>query len=398
MLANFKLADLVAPLKWTEARDWITSTSGKLGISVTTWNSDSAMLAFVVSCSSMFEALSELQAEAIAGGFLEHARGPWLRMLARYVYGVEPEDATFATGDITLTNQGGGLYELEAGDVILRNASTGKTYRNVAGFSLGSNSVVTVTFMAQEVGAASNANTGEISEFVTVLNRVVASNATALIARDEESPAELKARCREKLGSLSPFGPWDAYSYAARTAKLPSGQSIGITRTRVTKDGYGNVFLCVATASGGVTGEAELPDTAIGAIDAAVGRMAEPLGVTAQTRSADAIAVTVAYTAWVWNTSGLSVEAIRARVAAALAAYFATYPIGGNTINPEVNGSLFREALTAVIHNALPEIYLVELGTPAVDVELEPTDVIVLAHNPNTHGTINVTPRPEGLL
>jgi hypothetical protein len=393
----FKLADLVKPATFTEFRDSIYEILRRLDVSTTTWAPGDPTRTQVEATALMFAALTEQHAETAKSGFLELAEGTWLRIKAKYDYDVLQDDATFATGDITLVNAGGGIFSGGPGDLIVRNRITGKQYRNVADFDLTSNGTITVTVIAVEAGTASNANAGELTEYVTEpFARVNITNATALIARDAESPAELRARCSEQLGAVSPFGPWDAYSYAARNAKLTTGESAGVTRTRTTRDGYGNLYLRVASASGTVPGENDDPATPLGAIDEAVQRLAAPQGVTAYTATADGIVVTVAYTAYVPTSAGLSAAALRELIAKALTAYFGAAPLGGVRLDGlEENGHIFAETVRAVIHNALPEAVRgrshIVLTSPAGDAELSPVQVAVLLHNPDLHANISFT-------
>lgn len=390
----FHFADLVKTVTFAEFRASIYGVLARLGISTTTWAPGDPTPAQIESTSIMLEALSEQQAEIAKSGFLEFAQGAWLRIKAKYDYDVIPEDASFATGELMLTNTGGGIFNAAAGDLIVRNRVTGKQYRNLVDFDLGSGATIVITIIAIEAGTASNANANAITEYVTEpFARVNITNPTALIARDAESPAELRARCSEKLGSLSPFGPWDAYSYAARTAKLSTGESAGVTRTRTTRDGYGNLYLRVASASGALTGEAGDLATPIGAVDEAVQRYAAPLDVSAHVATADAIVVTVAYVAYVPISSGLSAAGARELAAKALIEFFAAAPLGGVRLNgATVNGHIFAEALRACIHNAMPadvrhRVHVV-LESPSTDVTLTPTQVAVLLHDPNVHAEI----------
>lgn len=391
----FDLDEVAKPITRDEANSFLLQALSMLGISTTAWGPGDVVKEQMVSASAMFAALSEFQADIVQALFVDSApAGPWLNIVARYVYGVDPIQATFATGDVVLTNTGGGLFDVATGDLVVRNSITGKAYRNVAAFSLGSNEVATVAVMAQEAGAASNANAGAITSFVTTLNRVTVTNPTALIGVDDEAPAALRARCKEKLGALSPLGPWDAYSYAARNAKLSTGETAGITRTRVTRDGYGNVFVTVATASGEVAGSVDDLATPLGAVDDSIQHRAAPLAVTAHTLSATPVAVTVAYHAYLYNTTGRSADQVKQAVAAALATYFTTLPIGGTRVG-DADGAIYVEGIRAVIHNALPEIYYVQLSQPAADVVLTSSQVGALLHNPATHATLDITSQAD---
>ena len=80
-----------------------------------------------------------IMAEAIRAGFLETARGPWLTLLARNMFGVERGEATFATGEIQLTNGGGGVFSFNPDEVrFLRpSCDVAKVWRGSSGKSGG---------------------------------------------------------------------------------------------------------------------------------------------------------------------------------------------------------------------------------------------------------------------
>lgn len=393
----FNLKDLVTPVTRDEAKASIYAAMAALGLRTTAWEAGAVTRTIVTACSVMFAALSQLQADIVRSGFLDYAEGAWLKLVARFVYNVEFFAATFATGNVTLTNTGGGLYDVEAGDLIVRNAVTGQAYRNQSAFTLSAGGTLTIAVVALEAGTIANANVNEITDFVTTLNRVTVTNSEPLIGLDEESDPALRARCREKLGSLSPFGPWDAYSYAARTAKTSTGATAGVTRTAVTKDGYGNVYVRIASATGTITGTDGDTSTPLGAAIEAIEQAAAPLAVTAHVSGATPVLVGIQYEAWAYDTSGETDAAIRSKVAAALALQSTLQPIGGAKLSPEdVNGYVFVDQIRSTIANALSEIYHVTLTSPTADQVITPSQVPIWLHDPNTQANITQVPRPEG--
>jgi phage-related baseplate assembly protein len=321
--------------------------------------------------------------------------------VARYVYGVERISGTFATGVITLTNSGGGIYIIDPGDLIVGKPAgsgpgDGKTYRNTTSFVLNASTTLTdIPISAVESGSLSTAAAGEISVMVTSLLNVTCSNPTSLVGLDTETDAALRVRCSEKLGALSPMGPWDAYAYAARNAKRSTGEPCGITRTRTLKDGFGNVTLIVASASGEVTGTIGDDTTDLGAVDEAVQQLAAPLAVTAHTESADAVIAAITYELWAYNTSGQSNAQIADLVQAKLNAFTTAQPVGGNTLLPEdTTGYVWADAIKSAIASALaPQIFHVVVTVPAGDVALDNREVMVLG---TLTPTIHQVASPEG--
>ncbi len=372
----YSLDDLTTPLTVEQVEAAIYETLERVGASTTAWQPGSVVRTMIRGSSIVLAAISELTAKVARSAFLEYAEGRWLELLAFHVYGVEKQAATFAEGHITLTNSGGGIYDFDAGDLIVANPSTGKQYR-AAAVILGANQSVTVPIVAVEAGAESTSAPGAITQLVTPLLGVSLSNGVAVVGMDAESDVALRARCREQLGALSPFGPWDAYANAVRTAKRSDGSRVGVTRVRVVKDGFGNVTTYVATASGGVTGTADNPATDLGALDDAIQRRAAPLAVTATTASAVPVTIAITYRVWLYNTSGLTQVAIADRIRRELVAFMSAQPIGGNIVG-SAQGRLYHDAIRRAIGSALPQIFHVEVTTPASDVLITGSQVPVL--------------------
>lgn len=398
-MAFFSLADLTTPSTRAEVQASIYRVLGVLGVNTTSWGSGAVVRTMTVAVSAVLSAFSQLQAQIAQSGFMALATGDWLTLVAKYVFGVDRQDATFAAGQLTLVNTGGGIFNIDAGDLIVATPTTpdpksGKTYRNDAAFTLGAGATITVPITAVEAGGDSTTGAGNITKLVTTLLNVTCSNPTALVGLDVESDAALRLRCSEKLGALSPMGPWDAYAYAARNAHRSTGEPCGITRTRTLKDGFGNVTLIVANASGPVLGTVGDLATDVGAVDEAVQQLAAPLAVTAHTQSAGAVNQGVTYELWTYNTSGQNDAQIKADVQTALAAFTAAQPIGGNTLLPsDTTGYVWNDAIKAAISAVLPQIFHVVVTVPASDVGLTLSQVMTLG---TVSGNVHQVTSPEG--
>jgi len=207
---------------------------------------------------------------------------------------------------------------------------------------------------------------------VTTVTGVSVSNPQSLVGMDAESDAALRARCAARLGSLSPAGPWDAYTFAVRSAARGDGSNLGITRTRITADGYGNVGVYVATPSGGVQPE----DVAIA--QAAVELGAVPYAVTAVVASAVPHVINVACEVWMYGRADLTDAEIEASIKAELTTWLAGQPIGGDVIDAGGPGRIYRDKIIAVIGNTLPEIFHAVVTVPAADVVLAVAEVAML--------------------
>lgn len=392
MPPSFSLDDLTTPSTKEEVQTAIYDVLAVLGVKTTSWKPGAVVRTMITGVSVVAAGFTSLSAAIARGGFLELAEKKWLTLKAYYDYKIDRIEGDFATGEVTLTNAGGAIYVVPAEDLILRNAVTGALYRNTASFTLGALATLTIPVRAVEVGSAGSASPGDISELETPLNGVTCSNANALVGEDDEPDVSLRARCSEKLGALSPFGPWDAYTSAVRTAKRADGSSVGVRRVRVIGGGGdGTLLVVLATATGPVTGT--LGDTAsdLGAANLAVQQYAAPQGITAAVLSAVAAPIAVTYTAYVYNTTGLSDDQIKTLIAAELATFLSAQPIGGIIVPPDP-GTIFADSLRAAIRKARPEVFKVVLALPTGDVVLAPTQVATLG---TVIGSIVQVPPPE---
>ena len=391
----FNFDELVTPVTPDEAEKSYYDVLGAIGVTTTQWQPGSVVRTYITGTSILVAALSEVMAAISRSGFLELSSGEWLHQVAHYVYGIDYLPATFASGVVTLTNTGGGLYVLAPGDLIALNPTTKKTYRNQAAITLNPLSTVTnVAILAEEVGTPSSSAAHGISQLVTTLLGVTVDNPASVVGRDAETDEELRSRCYAMLGSLSPLGPWDAYRYAAVNATRPDGSNVGVTRTQNQKDGYGNQTTFVATRSGGVPGLVSNPTSDLGIVDYEIQHKAAPLCVTAHTSSAITIPTPVAYEAWMYSTASFTPAEAQTLISTALDNLFAANPIGGALlVASDTTGYLFRDAIIAAIKGAIPEIYHVTLTAPASDVALV---IGRVATRTTTSGTIHVVAPPEG--
>src|SRR5690349_21273415 len=99
----FSLDELVKPMTATEVRESIYRGMGLVGVNTTTWKPGAVVRTMVVVTSIVMSAFSNLIASIARSGFLELAEGRWIDLVAWYVYRVKRPEATFATGNYTLT-------------------------------------------------------------------------------------------------------------------------------------------------------------------------------------------------------------------------------------------------------------------------------------------------------
>lgn len=347
-----------------------------VGLPVSAWEAGDPTRSNYHALSEMLETAEEAVAQYCAAGFLDFAAAlpttSWLVILADQVYGVTANEATFATCTVRLTNGGGGLYE--SGDIIgavVKNTSTGKTYRVTTGGTLdvGPATTLDVTVIADEAGSDSSAAIGEIDDLVTDLLGVTCSNTTAAVGLDAESAASIVERCRDKLGSLSPDGPRDAYTYVARTSSLTGRTEVTRARSYGDSD-TGDVTLYLAGAAGAVSSEV------VDAVEDAIIEWATPLCITPTVASCTAVAVPVTYTLWLYSGVSKTATEVQDAVGAALDTLFASRPIGGDIIPPATSGTLYRTLIESTIRGVFPNhAFRVSVTAPAGDTALTVSQV-----------------------
>src|SRR6185369_2301132 len=195
------LSDLISPMTPEQAEAAILATAVNLGFPVTSWKKGGVALSIVAVVAWVYSTFTQIAVLAIGGGLLEYSTAGWLTLLARNCYGVERITATFAKAalGITLTNDGGGLYEIEPGQLTFSAIIGGvkRTYRNTSGGTLspGPGTTLKLDISANEIGAGSNASPGTITTMDTVLLGVSCSNDILVLGQDEEKDEPLRQRC-----------------------------------------------------------------------------------------------------------------------------------------------------------------------------------------------------------
>lgn len=288
----------------------------------------------------------------IAGAYLERATGPWLTLLARYVYGVERIGASFATGPIKFSNASALPFSFDAFDVVIISEVNGKTYRNAVDITIPAfASDVSTGCIAIEIGSASNAAIGQIDRFETPVAGLTVTNTGAVVGSDEESDEALRARCKARIQALSPNGAAGSYEFIAKSTLRPDGTVIGINRVLVSSSSsQAEVKVWLADPDGAP----EESDRAL--IEAAIFTQCVPNGITPYVLPAIEVTVNVSYTCHAIASEGLTSEEIEQKVQDALLKLFAEYPIGGRRKSAG-SGRLWTETVRSTIAKAHPAIF-----------------------------------------
>jgi uncharacterized phage protein gp47/JayE len=342
-----------------------------IGLPTDTWIAGDPTRSLYFILAEVLGTLEETVVAWIMSAFLDYATGPWLKIVAKQVFNVDVPEATFATTTVTMTNTLGGLYEYDPGDVTFRNSSTGKTFRNTTAGILAPGGTLSLEVIAEEPGADSTSQAGEIDEIVSGPAGVTCTNATAAIGTDEQSEATTRQQCRDKLGSLSPNGPAAAYAFVSRESKLTG--TTGVSRVRVYDESEtGDVYVYLAGPSGGVSGG----DRTL--VEAAIVQWANPLCNTPHVVAATNVVVAPTYEIWVYKSANKTEAEIETDVEAALETLFARHEIGGDIIPPATSGYLYKSLLESKIRAVSDQAFRVTVSSPASDVALANNEVAVL--------------------
>jgi hypothetical protein len=356
-----------------------------LGLPVTSWRVDDPTRALFKFLAEQLATREEITSEYIKAGWLstaadaarESGSSDWIKIHAREVYGFEATEATPDTPTVTLKNTGSGYYSLDAGDLIVKASSIGKTYHSTsAGIITPSGSAqvdetegptVVFNLEADEAGSDSSVIDDEIDTLVTQFLGVTITDSTEGIGIDEQSPDDIEEQCNAALGALSPNGPPDAYEYVVRNPDLTGVTDI--TRAATVDDSdTGDVTVYVAGSSGAVAG------ASVTAAQDAVEAWSTPLCITPTVTNATAAAVAV--------TADVSGEDIPADFEDLI-----EDQLGVLLAGLDIGETVAVSAIIACIQNTLEDNgatnVIVDLSAPAANVEL-------LANEVPTLGTVTI--------
>lgn len=356
--------ELLSPLTADEVETTIRAGVVSFGYDPTDWTTSDLFGATIRVAAVIIAGLSRLQAALANSAFLVTASGVWLTISAFLRFGVTRREAVKASGIVTLTNNGGGLFELDARDLIVSTAS-GIKFRNVDAFTLNVGPATTLDVLVESelAGVAYSAGIGDITVVeAPTLKNVTVTNAAALVGQDEQSDAELTDLAQTRLGLLSALGHADAYRFAALDATRSDGSAVGVNRAIIWDvPGDGNVTFRVATASGEVSGDDETVDTDLYDVRQAMIAVAQPRGVTVHVESAEAETLTltnpVVYVSEA--AADLTDSEIETLAEQIIQDVFASAPIGG------WSGKVHKHLVTHALSDNLTGFrYLTDSGSP----------------------------------
>lgn len=357
-----------------------------IGLPVTSWQVGDPTRSLYHVLSAKLEAFESNVSGYIKSGFLDHATGVWLKVLAEQVYGVAVPPATYAETTVVLTNASTNLYIIDAGDLTFASSVTGKTYRNTTGGTLavGPATTLSVTVVADEAGSASSAGAAEITRLVTALDGVTCTNATAAVGIDEQDESVTIQQCKDMQDATSPDGARGAYAYFARNPDY--GGTSAITRVRT----YGDSTMGVVTIYfAGPSGGSSAADVALAEL--AIVTWCLPLCITLVAAAATNVTIAVTYELWLYKSCNKTVAEVRTAVSTALGVLFSARPIGGDVVAPATTGKIYQSDILATIVKAIPEGFRASVTVPSGDTALTNGQVAVLG---TVTGTIHLEDDP----
>lgn len=366
--------DLITPLTEDQILQSFLDILTTMGIPATSWRTGGVARTILRVVAKTYAGFTTLMSNIARSGFLETAQGDWLTLLARNVFNVERVEATFAVGQVTIVNTGGGLFGPYApGELVFLWPSANKSYANQDTITINPGATLTgVNVQALELGSASSAAPGQISAFVTPLLGVTVTNPASVVGTDAQSDPDLRTECRNKLAAISVRGPRGAYAYAVEAATRPDGSAVDINRSSISPNSSTGVVTVYVASPSGVPSPSDITYVAD-----SIENIARPDSVTCNVLAATAVPYSAALTVWAKRTDGITSAQITDLVNQALILAFENYPIGGIPKPPNSQGYLYAEYVAGVIQGAHASIY--DVDGAGSDVALSPGQVATLA-------------------
>lgn len=201
------LDDLLTPLTVEEIFQLLLAVYQSNGFPVQSWQTGGVERTRLMAMSTaLLDVSSNWLPDITAGGFLDYATGDWLKLLAKQMYNIDFNPATFTVGNITLSTvaSAAGPYNYTAGQLIAVFAATGNRYINTTAGTLAASTANVVEFRAEFAGADYNdpSSSGSIS-LVTSLPGVVLTNP----AEDYSDVAHVGSGTGTIALSGTPVGP-----------------------------------------------------------------------------------------------------------------------------------------------------------------------------------------------
>lgn len=423
-MPSLTIAQLLSPMTAAQIRSSCVTALQALGLQPQNWATGGIASSTLTVSANILALLSTQLSGAIAQQWNPTASGGGLQLLSQYFFGLTPPQATFASGQVTLTNTGGGVYSYGAGQATFQSSVANSSgvypqYTNTAAFTLLANSTLTIDVQCTEIGTAGNSAPGFVSLLITQMLGVSVTNANPILGTDALADPQLRQLNANSLAVRgSAFGPRGAYAYAIQTAvNSVTGAPVNVNRWQILIASHtGDITIFVASPQGAAA------TTDLQGIGTNIDALARPDGVTVLPGlpgfpSAPASATPIGYdpgvTAYVVAPAGTSPTDMMNAINTALSTWFEgpQNPIGGLTASDDNNQNItgiFESGIVGLIGAAVsafgPGCYLLstkftntsgEVVNGSYDLELVPGQVATWAP-PNPSVPIRVIIQSPG--
>lgn len=363
------ITDLLSTQTQDQIRASLVNALVQLGIRADLWRKGGGYSLILTVVAAFLAAFQRLVVQTVGFGFLPTAAGGWLTLLAFYVYGVTRPQATFATGQVTLTNTGGGTFNYDPGQVTVLNSTTKATYTNAEPIALAPLSAQTLDVQAVDPGSGGNAAPGQIDSLQTTMLLVTVTNALAVLGSDALLDADLRTMCLNSLGAQSVRGPRNVYAFAAQVAVSPTtGLPVNVNRTaRSISSHTGQVTVWCAAPQGAPTsddleGVSDSIENGVPGLNPPFSG-ARPDGVTVFVNPVTTVPYSAPLIVWAQALPGLAESDLEATIASELDDLFRTYPVGG--LSTDTTRGLFGSRIEGAVESVNTAIFKVETpGAP----------------------------------
>jgi uncharacterized phage protein gp47/JayE len=296
------LAELTKPVTKDEELTTLLELATLAAFPATAWQPGAVPRTLLELEAETLSKLSELVAAIAKGGLLDQAEGDWLTLLAASVFDVTRLAAIKTRGTVEVVCAvGAGPYTIQFGQLVATDAS-GKRFRNtnVVPANLTSGGTKYFDFEAEVGGAAYNIPANTLTILLTPLAGVTINNPVTppettwltVTGADEETDAQLRARCKAKWATIGSGSTADTYVYWATTASPEVKRVKVLEHNNLGVSADGHVTLYLAGDGGPVSG---------GAVDLVAEYVAprRPLCISEHIASASGLAITITATVYV---------------------------------------------------------------------------------------------------
>lgn len=292
------LNQLVTPVTYSDALSNELDIAAGLGLPTTAWQPIDPVRTFFTTTAQVISNYSVTINLIAQGAYASYAaiipgvdanvdsngyETTWMDLRASDQYNVQRVEAGQGTGTLVLANSTTSTFGSPYMPGTLHFQSplgSQPTFTNQETVSIAASGNTSVAIVADAAfpGASGNVPNGTTLTLVTPLIGVTVSALTsAIVATPQETNASLLARCQNKLGSLSPNGPSQAYKYVVTsipvvnstlpdgsiwtqpTTQYPYGVKAAVTRAGpVLSIGSGVIYVYVANSAGPPEGCSQL--------------------------------------------------------------------------------------------------------------------------------------------